>query len=408
MDRDLRATLDADRTSVSFPEFAARFLQDTTRPFVAAYFRPATIKMTIKDPRAFRTSSAADTPWTPFRPYVFVHVDDVGHVRFHVRAICVRLLCSGCVWCGYLYSSLQLYVSHVQGCVRHVLHNMCAPGRAGIHCVTIAHQSVLWTESVLVDENTLRQHGYLSADDLTTFFAMVSLAASGVVKVPDAVFREAQETRFPAVYRDLDRGDRYYRSLLAVETAVHKHVPLGRVIVPQEGARLAVVVPYRPCDHQQREVHLKTFLEEMARGGGPFLSRVPGVATWRVFVVQQAPDGRKFNRGALLNAGASMAIDEGFNVLVLHDVDLVPTPAMAPWYTFNVEGGPVHLGAAWGKYTYPEYLGGVLAVHASHFMAANGYPNSFWGWGGEDDALRCRLGYVGLRPHIKRYGYTCA
>lgn len=76
-----------------------------------------------------------------------------------------------------------------------------------------------------------------------------------------------------------------------------------------------------------------------------------------------------------------MAIDEGFNVLVLHDVDLVPTPAMAPWYTFNVEGGPVHLGAAWGKYTYPEYLGGVLAVHASHFMAANGYPNSFWGWG---------------------------
>ncbi len=29
-------------------------------------------------------------------------------------------------------------------------------------------------------------------------------------------------------------------------------------------------------------------------------------------------------------------------------------------------------------------------------LAMNGYPNNFWGWGGEDDELRKRLKEVGL------------
>jgi hypothetical protein len=36
---------------------------------------------------------------------------------------------------------------------------------------------------------------------------------------------------------------------------------------------------------------------------------------------------------------------------------------------------------------YEGIFGGVSAVSAEHFKAVNGYPNRYWGWGGEDDDL---------------------
>ena len=35
-------------------------------------------------------------------------------------------------------------------------------------------------------------------------------------------------------------------------------------------------------------------------------------------------DNLKFNRGKLLNIGASLAIEEGYNAICFHDVDLLP------------------------------------------------------------------------------------
>ena len=36
---------------------------------------------------------------------------------------------------------------------------------------------------------------------------------------------------------------------------------------------------------------------------------------------------------------------------------------------------------------YEGIFGGVSAVSAEQFKAVNGYPNRYWGWGGEDDDL---------------------
>ena len=36
---------------------------------------------------------------------------------------------------------------------------------------------------------------------------------------------------------------------------------------------------------------------------------------------------------------------------------------------------------------YEGIFGGVSAVSAEHFKGVNGYPNRYWGWGGEDDDL---------------------
>ena len=33
-------------------------------------------------------------------------------------------------------------------------------------------------------------------------------------------------------------------------------------------------------------------------------------------------------------------------------------------------------------------FGGAISVNRDTFTQVNGYPNNFWGWGGEDEALR--------------------
>ena len=37
------------------------------------------------------------------------------------------------------------------------------------------------------------------------------------------------------------------------------------------------------------------------------------------------------------------------------------------------------------------FLGGVISFSEKEFIESNGYPNNFWGWGGEDDALLYRM-----------------
>lgn len=36
---------------------------------------------------------------------------------------------------------------------------------------------------------------------------------------------------------------------------------------------------------------------------------------------------------------------------------------------------------------YNEFFGGVSGLTVKQFKQVNGFPNAFWGWGGEDDDL---------------------
>lgn len=38
-----------------------------------------------------------------------------------------------------------------------------------------------------------------------------------------------------------------------------------------------------------------------------------------------------------------------------------------------------------------RYFGGVVAFNQADFEAINGFPNTFWGWGGEDDEMYSRI-----------------
>lgn len=51
---------------------------------------------------------------------------------------------------------------------------------------------------------------------------------------------------------------------------------------------------------------------------------------------------------------------------------------------------------------YSEFFGGVSGLTVEQFQKINGFPNAFWGWGGEDDDLwnRYGLGSAGV-PELR-------
>jgi hypothetical protein len=142
----------------------------------------------------------------------------------------------------------------------------------------------------------------------------------------------------------------------------------------------AILVPYRDNPAKERSPQLKAFVDHFSKS--PW-NKFP------VYVMEQSEDNRAFNRGALLNVGARLA--KKHSHLILHDVDLLPDTSMVSYYTM-IPTHPVHIGTVWRtKYTSERFLGGILSLRWKEFETVNGYPNQFWGWGGEDDVLRNRF-----------------
>lgn len=149
-----------------------------------------------------------------------------------------------------------------------------------------------------------------------------------------------------------------------------------------------IVVPFRDQPEQNRMAQLMTLNEEFHKLG------------WTVLVVEQSDDGKKFNRGALLNIGYDLVETD---YVIFHDVDLIPKKALIPYYE-AFPTSPIHLGKAITKYDSPSFLGAVVSVSKKDYKVINGFPNNFWGWGGEDDAFRIRLQRAGIKvfqPTIK-------
>lgn len=142
-----------------------------------------------------------------------------------------------------------------------------------------------------------------------------------------------------------------------------------------------IIIPFRDNAEQERASQLKKFVSHMKRYH----------PDWNIFIIEQSQDGKKFNRGALLNIGARIAEDAGISYVIFHDVDLIPLKALVPYYT-SFPQNPIHIAKVWTtKYDSPDFLGGVLSMSLKDIKEVNGFPNNFWGWGGEDDALRNRL-----------------
>lgn len=145
--------------------------------------------------------------------------------------------------------------------------------------------------------------------------------------------------------------------------------------------KIAIIIPFRDIEKDKpRTKQLNTLVE--------YFKTYLKDAEYKIFVVEQSKDNRKFNRGQLLNIGFEYAVKEGFNNFIFHDADLLPSVELKEYYENIPEDKPVHIAAVWDRYgSNPKYFGGIVAFNKKMFSTINGYPNDFWGWGGEDDEL---------------------
>lgn len=103
----------------------------------------------------------------------------------------------------------------------------------------------------------------------------------------------------------------------------------------------------------------------------------------------------KFNRGALLNAG--IATIENARAIYTHDIDLVPaSEAFYDAYTRELTDDVIaHFAGSWDRYAGEgksgTYLGGIAGMTLNGWRNVNGYPNDYFGWGGEDDEFLRRV-----------------
>ncbi|XP_069045501.1 beta-1,4-galactosyltransferase 1 [Lepisosteus oculatus] len=150
--------------------------------------------------------------------------------------------------------------------------------------------------------------------------------------------------------------------------------------------KVAFIIPFR-----KREEHLKFWLYYLH----PILQRQQ--LDYGVYVINQFGD-ETFNRAKLLNIGYAEALKEyDYDCFVFSDVDLIP---MDDRNTYKCYSQPRHLAVSMDKFgfrlPYQQYFGGVSSLSKEQFLKINGFPNNYWGWGGEDDDIYNRISSRGM------------
>jgi beta-1,4-galactosyltransferase 1 len=149
--------------------------------------------------------------------------------------------------------------------------------------------------------------------------------------------------------------------------------------------KLCVVIPYR-----DRQMHLEVLLPRLAEN-----LQKSGI-DHQILVVEQE-DGKKFNRGMVKNVGGKWAIDNGFDYMCFHDVDMIPVEGRVD---YNYENFAVHLAVEVEQFgyqlAYNNFFGGVVLITSEDFTKSNGYSNDYWSWGAEDDDFYTRCICAGV------------
>uniref|UniRef100_A0A8C2D542 Beta-1,4-galactosyltransferase n=1 Tax=Cyprinus carpio TaxID=7962 RepID=A0A8C2D542_CYPCA len=150
--------------------------------------------------------------------------------------------------------------------------------------------------------------------------------------------------------------------------------------------KVAILIPFR-----NRHEHLPILFQHLA----PMLQRQR--LQFAFYVIEQTGT-QPFNRAMLFNVGFKEAMkDLDWDCVVFHDVDHIPENDRNYYGCGQM---PRHFAAKLDKYMYilpyNEFFGGVSGLTVEQFLKINGFPNAFWGWGGEDDDLWNRVHYAGF------------
>ncbi|XP_031720978.1 beta-1,4-galactosyltransferase 2 [Anarhichas minor] len=158
--------------------------------------------------------------------------------------------------------------------------------------------------------------------------------------------------------------------------------------------KVAIIIPFR-----HRENHLKYWLHYLH----PILRRQR--IDYGIYIINQLGE-ETFNRAKLLNVGYTETLkDAEYDCFIFSDVDLIPMDDRNLYHCYDQ---PRHFAIAMDKFgfrlPYAGYFGGVSGLSKKQFLKINGFPNEYWGWGGEDDDIYNRITLNGMkvsRPDVR-------
>jgi len=154
---------------------------------------------------------------------------------------------------------------------------------------------------------------------------------------------------------------------------------------------VAIIICYRNNLEGTRERERKVYIQYMNK-------ILKAYFNFHIYIIEQSDDGEMFNIGKLKNIGFEIASLSGisYDNYIFSDIDTIPDYDLTPYFYKNIDGV---LGLAYRGTRYQNknesigkvFLGALINFDEKVFKKINGYPNNFWGWGGEDDALINRL-----------------
>lgn len=152
----------------------------------------------------------------------------------------------------------------------------------------------------------------------------------------------------------------------------------------------AIITIYRNDEQDRRRLQKEEFLEK--------IKLLKKYGNFDIFLIEQSNDGNNFNIGKLKNIGFDIANknNKKYNFFVFTDIDILPDKFLSNYY-FNKIDGIGCLGVRGTRYGSNNcFTGTCVSFDKKSFKKINGYPNNFWGWGGEDDCihLRCNINNV--------------
>jgi hypothetical protein len=168
---------------------------------------------------------------------------------------------------------------------------------------------------------------------------------------------------------------------------------IDKDLIFNNNSKIAIIIPYR-----NRQQHLIEFIKYMNN------------ENFDIYIIEQN-DNQKFNKGILYNFGFLIASSKkNYDFYIFNDVDSIPDKNLLKIYFYhkNNDDNIIHYASPYleYKYKFPDFFGGCVGITKNLYEKINGFPNNFFGWGGEDDAFYNRVAILEkdvYRPKIGSY-----
>ena len=166
---------------------------------------------------------------------------------------------------------------------------------------------------------------------------------------------------------------------------------------------IAIITIYRNNKEDTRRLQKIKFLEKIK-----FLKKY---GNFDIFLIEQSEDGNKFNPGKLRNIGYDLAkkSNNKYDFFIFSDIDIIPDKNLAKYY-FKLINGVGCFGIRGTRYKFLSqgkcFTGTSIGANKESFEKINGYPNNFWGWGGEDDLIHGRSNINNIQMYSPVKGYV--